>query len=937
MADGRLLFDTKLDDAGFKKGLQGVGNVAKSVLGTATKAFTAGAVALGGLGAVAIKVGADFEQQMSRVQAISGATEKELKLLNTQALKLGADTAFSAKEAAAGMENLASAGFTVNEITAAMPGLLDLAAISGGDVAMASEVAASAIRAFGLEASKAGHVADVFARAAADTNAEVGDMGEAMKYVGPVAKAMGLSLEETAASIGIMSDAGIKGSQAGTSLRGSLSRLAKPTKAMATVMDNLGLSFYDAQGNMLPLSGIIRELEAGTAGLTQEQKNQALVTLFGQESLSGMLALIDAGPEKLDKLTESLVKSDGAADSMAKTMLNNTKGAIEEMMGAAETLAITIYQSNAGPLKDLAKAGTDYVNQITEALTGTGQAATTESQRIKGGLIDVNDGFASTSGSAKTMAETFGSILSDIANKIVASAPNMIKSGTELMNSFFDGLNTADVGEAAASTIVALLDSFMQFTGRFRTVGIDVITNIVSGIAENSGSLSQTGINTINQIVTSISENLPLLLTSGIEILTSILNGLTENIPLLIPVITQLVTDIGAILIENLPLLLTAGLELIMAIGQGIIEAIPTLIPTILSLITTLVDFVIANLPLIIDLGLQIIMAIAQGLIDNLPWFIETLPRLINEFSAALFGQLPKIIKMGLDIILTLGKALIDNIPLLIANLPQIVMAIINVFSLSKFFSLGKNLITNIGSGIKNMFSNIKATAKSISDGAIQAIKDVFSGAPKIGSGLVEHLVTGVKILAETLVSTLRNMGSNAINAVKNAFAGASNIGRNLVQGIWNGISNMAGWIKDKIFGFARSITSSIKSFFGIQSPSTVMADEVGEWLPPGIAVGFDDAMPELNKDIDKQLNGLTKRMETEVQAKANLTGAKLAANSNVFMPNPYDRKSTSDGSTAMVVGDIHTTVDLDGRVVGYGVSKYSSEEMAIDEKRREY
>lgn len=164
-----------------------------------------------GAGIAAAKIGGDFEEQMSRVKAISGATGSSFDQLKQQAIDLGAKTAFSAKESAAGMENLASAGFDANEIMSAMPGLLDLAAVSGGDVALASENAATALRGFGLDASQAGHVADVFARAAADTNAEVADMGDAMKYIAPVANAMGISLEESAAAIGIMSDAGIKG------------------------------------------------------------------------------------------------------------------------------------------------------------------------------------------------------------------------------------------------------------------------------------------------------------------------------------------------------------------------------------------------------------------------------------------------------------------------------------------------------------------------------------------------------------------------------------------------------------------------------------------------------------------------------------------------------------------------------------------------------
>lgn len=370
-----------LDTSGFQKGfksalgdLQTFSTSAEGLQGK-TKALGSALTSVGsslttwvtlpliGMGTAAVTVGNQFESAMSRVKAISGATEEQFESLTEQAMELGATTAFSAKEAAAGMENLASAGFTVEEIMAAMPGLLDLAASSGSDLATASEIAASAIRGFGLEATEATHVADVFAEAAARTNAQTEDMGEAMKYIAPVARAMGLSLEETAAAVGFLSDAGIKGGQAGTSLRGALTRLAKPTKEAQELMTSLGMSFYDTEGNMLSLQGIISQLESGLSGLTQQQQNQALVTLFGQESLSGMLTLIERGPEALGELTKSFEEIEGSAKSMAETMMDNTQGALEEMGGAIETLAINVQQI-------LAPAITEVVQWLTELING---------------------------------------------------------------------------------------------------------------------------------------------------------------------------------------------------------------------------------------------------------------------------------------------------------------------------------------------------------------------------------------------------------------------------------------------------------------------------------------------------------------------------------------------------------------------------------------
>lgn len=383
-----------LDLSGFKKGfktalgdLETFANKAESI-GTRGYALGGAMTSVGssltkfvttpilGVGTAAVAVGNKFESAMSRVQGISGATGDELEKLTDQAMELGASTSFSASEAAAGMENLASAGFTVEEIMNAMPGLLDLAASSGADLATASEIAASAIRGFGLDASDAAHVADVFAEASARTNAQTEDMGEAMQYIAPVAKAMGQSLEETAAAVGILSDAGIKGSQAGTSLRGMLTRLAKPSKEAKKTMKDLGMSFYDTSGQMLPLNGIVAEVQEGLEGLTEQQRNQALVTLFGQEALSGMLALMERGPDELVALTESFKEVDGAAAEMANIMLDNTSGAMEEMGGAVETLAIRIQQTLAPTVTKVVQSITGFINGLNSMSDGALTAVT---------------------------------------------------------------------------------------------------------------------------------------------------------------------------------------------------------------------------------------------------------------------------------------------------------------------------------------------------------------------------------------------------------------------------------------------------------------------------------------------------------------------------------------------------------------------------------
>ena len=318
-----------------------------------------------GIGVAAVKVGMDFESSMSKVSAISGATGGDFKKLNDQALQLGQDTAFSAKQAADGMTDLASAGFSVNEIMVAMPGMLNLAASGGIEVSDAADIASSALRGFGLEASQSGHVADVLAKAAADTNASVTDMGMALKYAAPPAKALGMSIEETSAAIGEMANVGIKGEAAGTTLRGSLVSLASPSAEAAKQMKAIGFNAFDAQGKMLPFKDVIGKLQTSTKGLTQEQKANALATIFGKESLSGMMAMVDAGPDKFGTLTQSFKTSDGAAAAMAKTMQDNAKSGIEQMMGSLETAGIKIETAVAPTIRGIADDIQELANKFS--------------------------------------------------------------------------------------------------------------------------------------------------------------------------------------------------------------------------------------------------------------------------------------------------------------------------------------------------------------------------------------------------------------------------------------------------------------------------------------------------------------------------------------------------------------------------------------------
>ena len=422
--------------------------------GNKLTALGAGAVNLGstlagavttplvGIGVAAMTTFGNFEQQMNRVKAISGATGGQFDQLKQRAVELGASSVFSASEVAQAMENMASAGMNVNDIYSASAGVMDLAAVSGRDMGLAAEAVTSAMNQFGIAGENATHVADVYAKAAADTNAETVDMAEAMKYAGPVMSSLNSSFEETAAAIGIMSNAGIKGSQAGTTLRTAMQRLAAPTDVASKLMQSLGISAYNSEGQMKPISELLPHLQERLSGLSEEQRNNALNTLFGKESLSGMLALLDSAGPEFDGVVSGLQNSNGAAKEMADTMNSGLTGSIENLKGKLETAAITVSERFAPYIEQLA----DKVGELTEWFTNLSEEQ--QDQIIKWGLVAAAAGpalvvFGKVAGALGTTFKALGTVSSGIGKVVGKVAPLITK---------FAGMETAAVGATGAAS-----------------------------------------------------------------------------------------------------------------------------------------------------------------------------------------------------------------------------------------------------------------------------------------------------------------------------------------------------------------------------------------------------------------------------------------------------------------------------------------------------
>lgn len=310
----------------------------------------------------------DFESMMSQVKAISGATGQAFDDLTAKAQEMGATTKFTATESAEAFNYMAMAGWKPQQMIDGISGIMSLAAASGEDLGTTSDIVTDALTAFGLQAGDAGHFADVLAQASANANTNVSMLGESFKYVAPVAGAMNYSVEDTSLALGLMANASIKGSMAGTALKTSLANMAAPTDSMAAAMDKYGISLTDSEGNMKSLRGVIDNLRGSLGGLSETEQTAAASTIFGKEAMAGMLAIINASEEDYNKLSTAIGNSKDAAEGMADTMLDNLKGSFTLMQSAIEGTENAFGKRLSPYLRGIAGGITDMMPEITDGI-----------------------------------------------------------------------------------------------------------------------------------------------------------------------------------------------------------------------------------------------------------------------------------------------------------------------------------------------------------------------------------------------------------------------------------------------------------------------------------------------------------------------------------------------------------------------------------------
>lgn len=475
-----------------------------------------------------INASIDFEKGMSKVASISGATGKDLDKLKKKAKQMGASTQFTAGQSAEAFQYMAMAGWKTRDMLKGIDGVMNLAAASGEDLATTSDIVTDALTAFKLKAKDASHFSDVLAVASSNANTNVGMMGETFKYVAPVAGSLGYKVEDVAQAIGLMANAGIKSSQAGTSLRSIITRLStdagassKSLGALGTLTKKLGVEFYDAQGKVRPLNDIINESRTAWKNLSKEEQSNYAKKIAGQNAISGWSALMNASSKDVDKLSEALAKADGTSKKMADTMLNNLGGDLTKLSSAFEGFQLSVSEGASESLRGLVQ---EVTNGVIPAL----------SDLVKG-----------TDGASEKLAKSISNILNRLLTSISNSLPEVIKFGTTLI--------------------------------------VDLAKGVVEGLPQAIKTLTESLKVLVNELVKGVSDllesaNVGEIVDSTVDLFLSMADALPIVIEKLLPHLATFVIKLGAALIKNSPRfyasMIKLWLQMPVAMAKAVVETI---------------------------------------------------------------------------------------------------------------------------------------------------------------------------------------------------------------------------------------------------------------------------------------------------------------------------------------------------------------------------
>jgi phage-related protein len=546
--------------------------------------------------------------------------------------------------------------------------------------------------------------------------------------------------------------------------------MVKPTSKMKKVMDEYGLSLENTDGTMKPLRTVMDELRTKMGGLDKSTQSAAAATLFGKESLAGMLAVVNASPEDYKKLTDAIDGSEGAAEKMAETMQDNLGGQITLLKSALEGLGIEFYESVDNPLKDIVKSANGMVAELSKAFSEGGFAGLTES---------------------------LGGIFARIITGIATYAPKIIDSAILVIQSFVKGIqdNLPAIANSAVQIVTSIATGILTLLPEIIVTGVQLLTSLALGIAQALPQLMTTGASTITSLVNSLMIALPQLITAAIGVIQTLATGIIDAIPGMIPAIIGIIMGIVDMIIANLGTIIDIGIELLLALVQGIMDSLPMLIEKVPTIINNLSNAIYAQFPKIIKAGLQIILMLIKGIIGAIPTLLANLPAVIMAIVNVM--TLFNWASLGKTVITKLGAG-IKSMGSSIAGIAKGVAsgagkAIVGIFKGG--LSWGKNLISSLGGGFSSMGSFLASSARSVASGALRAITSAFSGGLNIGKNLIRGIWNGIGNMKSWILNKIGGFAGSVIGGIKDFFGIYSPstimrdlIGTNIVKGIGVGV-----------------------------------------------------------------------------------------------------------------------------------------------------
>lgn len=833
--------------------LSGMGKSLTSVGTTLTKNVT---VPLLGVGAAGLKVATDFEKGMSEVKAISGATGKEFDALREKAIELGADTAFSAGEVAEAMTEMAKAGWNSQQIIDGMEGVLAAAAASGESLATVSTIVADSITGFGLAASDSTKVADLLTQAANSGTIGITDLGESFKYIAPVASSMGLSIEDVTTAISAMSMAGIKGSQAGTSLRTMLTRMVKPTDAVAAAMDDLGIVLTNSDGTFKSLDTILAEMRTKFSGLTDEQKTYYATVLSGQEGMSGLLSLMNLTQEEYDEIAKSMDNAGGVAAETAAIMQDNLQSKVEQLGGSLESLAIKMADHVIPYLQKFVQWLTSLIDKFTsldpetqktilkfagiaaaagpviavfgKLVTGTGNFITAIG-KIPGTVSKIKGGFTTLQTGIKNIGEGFTLAKSGFGGLATQAGGFGTKMGAAMAGVTGPMLAVVAVVAVLVAAFVSLWKNNEEFRNKITAIWNQIkgtFEKFTQGIVER---LNRLGFNfkDIGEVIKAIWEGL-------CNFLAPIFEGVFQNIANIFKTFVDIFFGIWDFFHAIFTGDWKGAWDAIKGIFESIWNAIKDWFSNILNTIKGVFDVVLGWFGTswtnvwtsIKDFFVNIWTSISdffKGIWDSITGFVttawETIKNIVQVgimFIQNLFTAAFEIITLPFrfiwenckETIISIWESIKSTISTVLNAIQSVITTVWN--AVSSFF-------TTIWNGIKTAFTAVWEAIKTVVTTYINTVKNIITTVFNAVKTFVTNVWNGIKNAISVPFNAAKTLISNVINSIKNTFTNGFNAAKNTVTNVFNSIKNTISNIINGARDTVKNGIDKIKSFFNFK------------------------------------------------------------------------------------------------------------------------